>query len=620
VFQKKKNHENELKYFIRWYIKNFSTVNLGSWLKQKVVNRLLVNWQKYDAAYYPIEIRQLIKATLKAETGDHYMDGEKLLNQIEPIAPSNICLSSIRLKIHEQNIDWHTSFDDPEDEESLHRWNWLLQLASDKLNGDNLFKWAVDQQVRWVKNFHHESKYSGKNFNKLLRWESYTVGERIANSILFFNLMGIKQPPALVTNLVDQVRLLIGRLEYYGNKTGNHVFNNARAIYLAGVFYRCDEWRHFAKEIFKRELPIVVTEDGFLREGSSHYQYLFTRWLLEILYFAELAKDKSLINNLNLFIEKLMEKCAFFYPSIELFEIPLIGDISPDFPPVWLNNLAKKRVNFNDLSPPKRSWDHLWNEKNNPYALINVPDQNHYSDDGNFAFPQSGWCRFNFRKCTLFMRADQDGFPNYVGHHHHDAGHFCMYHNGEPLLVDGGRLNYLDSFGITPQAHNSITINGLGFIPLSSGRYPRSYSNCENSITWMNENDNLIVNFKSDGFNRLGPKLRWHRCFQINDQAFNIQDRLEGEGKFILKAWFHWDRDIKIFPETDNIYKIQLSNSEARFLIEANGQFLINNYYGGDHQLGWQCLAYGKRVPAYTLEIVKEVHLPENINYSLIWV
>ena len=80
--------------------------------------------------------------------------------------------------------------------------------------------------------------------------------------------------------------------------------NNARAIYLAGVSFDCPEWKELALTIIELGVPLVVTEDGFLREGSSHYQFLFTRWLLEIYYFASIAED-----------EKMKE---FLYPYLQL--------------------------------------------------------------------------------------------------------------------------------------------------------------------------------------------------------------------------------------------------------------------------------------------------------------
>ncbi len=51
---------------------------------------------------------------------------------------------------------------------------------------------------------------------------------------------------------------------------------------------------------------------GFLREGSSHYQFIFTRWIVEISYFAKLYSDNKLIKFLDPFIISLLKQCYFF--------------------------------------------------------------------------------------------------------------------------------------------------------------------------------------------------------------------------------------------------------------------------------------------------------------------
>ena len=140
-------------------------------------------------------------------------------------------------------------------------------------------------QEDWVHNFQQEVHLTNSKLNKLLRWESYTVGERIANSILLSQCKDITLSPMVRKAIIEQVQLLMTRLEYFGSQTGNHVFNNSRAIYLAGSFFKCEPWCNFAETVMRKELPRLVTSDGFLREGSSHYQFLFTRWVLEVLFF-----------------------------------------------------------------------------------------------------------------------------------------------------------------------------------------------------------------------------------------------------------------------------------------------------------------------------------------------
>ena len=143
--------------------------------------------------------------------------------------------------------------------------------------------------------------------------------------------------------------MLTERLEYLSSQTSNHVCNNARALYLSGYYFQCKTFKELASEILFLELPKLITKEGYLREGSSHYQFLFTRWMLEVNYFARLASDLTLQAYLKPYLELLLKQCEFFLVKSNNGgrHIPLIGDISPDFSVDWLNNLPNSKELIN---------------------------------------------------------------------------------------------------------------------------------------------------------------------------------------------------------------------------------------------------------------------------------
>ena len=51
---------------------------------------------------------------------------------------------------------------------------------------------------------------------------------------------------------------------------------------------------------------------GFLREGSSHYQFLITRWLCEIRLVAEEKNDLETIEAIKEHLPNMIEACRFF--------------------------------------------------------------------------------------------------------------------------------------------------------------------------------------------------------------------------------------------------------------------------------------------------------------------
>ena len=120
-------------------------------------------------------------------------------------------------------------------------------------------------------------------------------------------------------------------MEYQNdNLTGNHIVNNARALIFAGHCAKDPKLVLLGRSILEENLPILL-KSGFLREGSSHSQFLFTRWLLEIMFIVCECKDNKTLNVIKPFVEEALLACDFFrINNKNNFEIPKFGDISPD--------------------------------------------------------------------------------------------------------------------------------------------------------------------------------------------------------------------------------------------------------------------------------------------------
>ena len=88
-------------------------------------------------------------------------------------------------------INWEKSYIDPEDIESLHRWNWYLFEASNNKLEIKKLNWGLRQIEKWIDLYGNELEYPIKKLNHFPRWESYTISERISNYLLIkkiFNL------------------------------------------------------------------------------------------------------------------------------------------------------------------------------------------------------------------------------------------------------------------------------------------------------------------------------------------------------------------------------------------------------------------------------------------------
>ena len=75
---------------------------------------------------------------------------------------------------------------------------------------------------------------------------------------------------------------LAKNIEFYKDKSSNHSLNNARAIFLLSVYTNNKVFQKFSIKLIIYLCSKFIDKDGFFKFGSSHYQFVFTKWLHEI--------------------------------------------------------------------------------------------------------------------------------------------------------------------------------------------------------------------------------------------------------------------------------------------------------------------------------------------------
>ena len=581
-----------------------------------------VLFSRYDTFYYLKKIKVMLKKYDKHEYVINSEYSSELSCSInEYYVPKSIQLASHNYPVINKKILWNNNFIDSENEEYLHRWNWLLMMASKNTFNYGKLVWLLSMQKDWINSFQDEIGLPKHKLNNLLRWESYSIGERLSNSVILFHCYDCKPDKHVHQSLFDQALLLTKRMEYFGKNTCNHICNNARALYLCGTYFDSVFFKELAREVIFMELPKLVTGDGFLREGSSHYQLLFTRWMLEVAYFAAFSNDLKLKEFLDPYLRNLICKSYFFFVRSTEFktQMPLFGDISPDFPPEWLINMLDTiddSFEKNEMLPEK-SWNRLWSPEKNPSKKIGLNNAEILSKAAIQSYPVSGWYKFLHGPFEIFIRLDEHGVPNYLGHHHQDSGHFCLYYEGIPILVDGGRLDYQNSYGVEPEAHNTLSLNGLGLVPRKDYLFPRSYSNCIQSLKYKLDKDYLRITLTSNGFSRIQTGLIWTRSLLINSSKLKMIDEFKGKGDFNLRSYLHFAEGTKISEDYSGNCECKISKINFQYKMEHINEFKMDIYEGGDSQLGWQVVAYGKKLEAPTIEISGLVSLPKSIVSTL---
>lgn len=198
-------------------------------------------------------------------------------------APSLIAPTVQRFLGESRDLDVH-GWDDPR-LEKLWRYN---QHYFDDLNAAGAASratWHAALVDRWVR---ENPPAVGTG------WEPYPTSLRVVNWIKWAMGGGVL-PPAAVDSLAVQARWLARRLEVH--LLGNHLFVNAKALVLAGLFFDGPEaagWRRTGLAILARELPEQVLSDGGHFELSPMYHALALEDVFDLLNMARTVPDTAL--------------------------------------------------------------------------------------------------------------------------------------------------------------------------------------------------------------------------------------------------------------------------------------------------------------------------------------
>jgi len=537
-----------------------------------------------------------------------------------PIIRSDYFKGSGRLKLtngwldYDITPDWLVEFKDQEVENSLHRWNWLLYGLTEENDYHLLREDGLSLIRSWL-----NCCLNLERFNN----DAYSSSERIANASIFLLTTGDKKVPKDIQNAFQYMGLHIAKnLEYYeADMTGNHAFNNARGLLFAGIVSGLPYAVELAFEVFKDRLPKLVTDDGFLREGSSHYHFLFTRWVLEIQWILSSTKNKEIEDFVSLYSINLVKRCWFFLvknTKTRQWNIPFVGDISPDFPPEWLLSvpwsLPALDVFIPDVLPlyqGKKGWGSLFGINNGCDEAISI---------GNETYPDSYWYRIEYDQFTFFTHAESSNGELRSDHRHLDLGGFVLYYAGQPIIIDCGRSDYTQSdvsvYGHSAASHNSLFVNDLSAeVDGPSWLHP-AYKKISVKTELLELNRSVSFTIKHNGFDRISNvKVLHERKFKFDSNSFEIEDRLMGDGTCDLRLCFHYSPEVEA-PENKGA-DLAFKNIGAIFHVDSRCNRRV---VSGESQspVGGLCSPeYGVVSQCTTLNFDTVIKLPANIKNRL---
>ncbi len=516
-------------------------------IKKKILSRL---YSGYGFKYYPKKFQ--INFDLK-----HKFISSKRNIKIQNTNSRMILLASEQIRVNPNNIWNKNYFNDRENLSSLHRWTWGIKMISKKVNNLRIEdkKFIEDSILNWC------LRYSNKKIDKNdIIFEPYNISERISNYLVLLQLK-ILEPNNFILNILEkQFFFLIRNIEIYKFKKSNHALNNLKAIYMFSIYSKNLKLQNYSLKFIIYILKKFLDKNGFFKFGSSNYQFIFAKWILDILLFSANLKNKDIKFIKNNF-QKILGTLNFFLQKEKNNNIiPLFGNISPDLTNQWIVSFffnRKKNFFF------KKYWQEL-NLKNTNERILSKE-----------------WIKIHNRKFTIFCRN-----PKIIGfdynHSHNDFFNFELFYYGKKIILNPGRENYsYESLirDVSGDSHNSFKINNkpvydefLFYKPLSRIGI-KKIQDCKYKAE---------TNYKNYiKLNSLERNYSIIREIFLNSNNVTIKDTIKTKKKSdirlrfnlsLTKEEFNKKKNLKILYSSDIKKKINLKN---RKFYESYGKYHI---------------------------------------------
>jgi hypothetical protein len=476
---------------------------------------------------------------------------------------------------------------DPEDYMADQRWGFLTEAL---LAGSPDRRVAIERCMVWVESHTDKSDFA---------WEPYSAGERLTNLLVFLAAMPTAErarfvTPRLCEFLRESVAWIFRHVEYYGRtETNNHVLNNARALVIGGSVMGSEIAFSAGMQTFRRWLPELVSEGGFLRERSSHYQLVVLNWILDAWWFAGAVRsaDGEEARFLEGYLHRMLP-AARMLCSHQSGLLAVIGDVSPDMDPDGsIRRLA--------LLYPQR-----WRAGGVPAERIRVVDD---------------WFRLADGAAVVIGNFPQGRVPrSFPTHGHDDITSFAWLHGDKEILADPGRYRYTaDAVSLhqcTADAHNLPTVDGLAplCVSLKTGGQLRPLPYAGATLEMLATEAGVVL--AHTGFARATAVTRHTRTVQLEAYRLHVQDAFDGQGTADVE--FHWQfgPSFILFDASRWI----MSGADGELCVEIDehiepGAARNAGRWNAKIRKGWISRSYGALTPILGLSLRSEVRLPARI-------
>lgn len=404
-------------------------------------------------------------------------------------------------------------------------WNYNLQYFN-YLHQDNI---SNNVKQEWLNDI-GEWLEDGR-----LMLEPYPVSLRLINSIRYFSITDI-QNNSLLSQAKAQLKYLAANLEFH--IMGNHLLENAFALFMGGHAFQRVDWQKKAKDILYRELKEQILSDGGHFELSPMYHQIILFRLLELTDWYSKVHDSD-----ETFLYFIKDKASQMLS--------------------WLRNITFKNgdiPHFNDstVGIAFSSQD-----------LFSFAGQLGLSGTLKTPLGESGYRKFGNEIYECILDAGSIAASYQPGHSHADSFSFVLYHHYSPFIVDVGISTYekgdIRNYERSTKAHNTVEIENENQSEVWDGFRVGRRAN----VKIINETDTSIT-ASHDGYKNHFNVIH-ERSFSFMAQSVAITDDIQNPKTVKAKAYLHFHPACKIEIKdgiimVHNIATISFTNADRIYL------------------------------------------------------
>ena len=382
--------------------------------------------------------------------------------------------------------------------------NYFDWLGQEGMSGEDGIKW-IDKFIKEVmgerleKNNMEAAATLTANRSTLnsLSMDPYPIALRSINWIKFLTLHPEYQTKSRLDALYSQVLLLRRKLEYH--LLGNHLLEDAYALFMAAVFFQDQRLFRFASCFLRKQLEEQILPDGAHYEQSPMYHCILLERLLDCINLV-----RSSIFNFQFLI---------FNFQFSIFNFQLL------YASRMLGHLES--IVWSDGSIPLLN-DSAYGIAPTPKQLFDYARRLEIKWEP-LAMQECGYRKMTSTRMEAIVDIGNITATYQSGHTHADTFNYVLNIDGKPFVVDTGISTYNKTarrqYERSTAAHNTVGVGECDSSRVWGGF--RVGRRCHTEITEIT--DDMIV-ARHNGFEK-----PCYRTFRMDSEAFVVEDRYDGE-------------------------------------------------------------------------------------------